>query len=111
MKYFLLIDGSNSWDLRYLIYLEQVSEAYYYDGEAVREVIIIDKEHVEWVVEQRNEIESFTLDEDYVDETDRVFLIVLEGMTYVISRADISKHLNALVSQLEVAEMADKEKA
>ena len=110
MKYFLLIDGTNSWDLRYLIYLEQVSEAYYYDGEAVREVIIIAKEHVEWTFRERYAVESFTLDKDYVDETDRVFLVVIDSIVYVISRADVSKHLNALVSQLEIAQMAEAER-
>lgn len=103
MKYLKLpkIDLDKRWNNLALI--EDKGETYFYDGEAVREVIIVHRDHVQGIF-------GVKIDDDFLDETSRVFLVVIEATAYVIALRDVSKHLDALVTQLEIAQMAEKEK-
>ena len=83
--------------------VEGFGQTYYYDSEASREIIIVSKHIV-------NLFYGTELHDDFIDETDNVFVVVTEEAIYAIATKDVSLYFDQLIAKLEVAEMAETDK-
>ena len=102
MKFLKLLSGASNQAIEQLVKLEIAGESYYYDTEAVREIILVRKKYVEKIL-------GIEVHNDFIGEAKRVFLVVVDGTVYMVANNDVSKYLDALVAQLEIAEMAQAE--
>ena len=112
MKYLRLMKVSehDDWSIKHLAKLEEDGEAYYYDAEGFREVILVHVNTVNYVARRRFKNPDFSIDDDYIDETHNVFVVVVEDLVYVVSCKDVATYLDYLVAKIEIAEMAKADK-
>jgi len=94
--------------MKLLVAIEETGETFYYDAEAHREIIVIHRDELEPLVnvyfKQIGKPFKLRLENDFLSEADRAFLVLASDVLYAVSRRDVGYYLDMLVARVEAAE-------